>query len=102
MMAWYEVVSPPYTYVEAILEDGTGPIYTIYDWLAVNATSARRAKVLALRAWRRRENHPRFRHEVGDWMHYGVNPFTGMKAKRFPAEGWRWIGDAENDLKPGE
>ena len=77
MPRWYGVTSPPFYWTDVILEDGTGPTYREHDWLAVFATSARRAKVLALRCWRRR------RHQwVEDAMSDGVNPFTGMEAEQ--------------------
>jgi hypothetical protein len=72
MPRWYEVVSPEY-----MTHDGGSYEPPEYgrDWLPVQATSKRRAKVLAVRAWRRRG-----RGYVTDDP--GANPFTDLTVNR--------------------
>lgn len=72
---WYEVVSPPYDYTEPVLDYGQGPTYEERDVARVFTHSKRRAKVLALRAFRRyyknRWNKPYYLCDE--------NPFKGME-----------------------
>src|SRR5467141_870369 len=80
-MPRYLVYTPQYPTVVPILDDGTGPTEWGADVLYVRATSRQRAKVLAVRAWRR---SPWRRHN-GDWVKDadsdGRNPFAGLKVE---------------------
>jgi hypothetical protein len=62
--------------VEPVLDDGTGPTFLTSDTTEVQATSAKKAQVLALRYWR--EKGARWLREVE-----GECPFKGMSAYRF-------------------
>ncbi len=73
---WYVVLSPPYWYTEPILDDGSGPRTMERDFRYVRARKVVRAKVLALRAWRREFKGREWRH---DYLISGENPFRGMK-----------------------
>jgi hypothetical protein len=75
---WYDVTTP-FSYTEAVLDFGIGPQYEGQHWLAVRATSAVRAKVLALRAWRRR--WVRTYADRPDFMRDGGNPFAAIEAR---------------------
>lgn len=68
---WFGVSSPEYETYGGDLMDP--PEYG-RDWLPVLATSARRARLLAFRAWRRRGS--------AWWSHHerDRNPFAGMHA----------------------
>lgn len=71
----YLVCSPEYGTVDRVLDDGPGPMEYERDVLYVRTRTAKRAKVLALRAWRRaRKKNWR----VARWFGYGENPFVGM------------------------
>ena len=95
---WYTVLSPTWKEVDPVLDDGSGPSETIRDMLMIRATSGQRAKVLALRAWRRRV-FDRYTWRPGkaarnrrldihsfrrkpDFLYAGENPFRGMSVKR--------------------
>lgn len=73
----YLVISPEYGEVIPILDDGTGPTEYGHDVVYAFARNARRAKVLALR-WFRRQYAGKWRH---NWIEDG-NPFTGMTVDR--------------------
>ncbi len=75
------VCSPIYTYVDQILDDGSGPSYDERDVLYVRCRSRARAKVLALRAWRRRFSRGRW-WPGRDYLYRGENPFRGMTVER--------------------
>lgn len=72
---WYEVVSPEYDYTEPILDYGEGPTYPAWDVAKVFTRTKKRAKVLALRSFRR------YYKNRGDKPYYleDENPFKGMK-----------------------
>lgn len=79
-MKAYEVVSEEY-------QSGGGmydpPEYG-RDYMVVCARSARRAKVIAVRTWRRREKYP-FGHVCREPSHAfsydpGISPFAGLRA----------------------
>lgn len=78
----YLVVSP-YTWTERILDDGSGPTYHENAVLFVRTTSKRRAKNLAVIAWRRAKAR---RKVIGggipDAIADGENPFRGMKCEQ--------------------
>lgn len=76
MAKWYLVCGPVCTDVIPILDDGTGPSEDYRDVLWVFAQTARRAKVLALRVFRKRAKE--------DWWNWGGSPFSGMTAESFP------------------
>lgn len=86
------VVSPTYWVTEPILDDGSGPGEPASDFVYVFSRSAVRAKVLAVRAWRRLK---RMRwcgglpkalryYRVGEWLDEGENPFRGVRVLRSP------------------
>jgi len=70
---WYEVMSPEY--ITGGWAGGLEPPEYGRDWLPVQATSKRRAKVLAVRAWRRR-GHGYVTDDCG------VNPFADLTVNR--------------------
>jgi len=72
----YVVASREIGTVVPVLDDGSGPIEYGCEVLYVRARSRQRAKVLALRAWRRRR--PQSWRRYG-WIDDGCNPFSGMK-----------------------
>lgn len=84
MPRWYGVTSPPFMWTDAVLEDGSGPMYEERNWVPVFARNARRAKVLALRFWRRKRNSGGWRSVpwLDDNESDGVCPFTDMKTER--------------------
>jgi hypothetical protein len=89
-------VSKPYTYVEPILEDGSGPLEHAAIFVYVRTNNARRAKVLALRYWRRprtdrpiEESSRAIHRALQDDM--DCNPFTEMKAERMPEDEGAWL-----------
>jgi len=70
---WFEVTSPEYmTFAGDPLMNGDPPEYG-RDWLPVFTTSKRRAKVLAVRAWRRKGDTYV---SADPW----ANPFTNLEA----------------------
>ena len=77
MSHWYAVSSAEYSYVDVILDDGTGPIEYCRCFVYAKATNAKRAKIIALK-W--------FRHNSSEWRNYcnEGNPFTGMLADLIP------------------
>ena len=77
-MHCYYVLSPTYEYVDVICDDGTGPTYIERDMLTVCTTTAHRARVLALRAWRRALKRGRRVKWLADAVCDGTHPFTGM------------------------
>lgn len=79
----YLVCSPPYDYTEPVLDYGEGPTTTERDVLVVRCRTRSRARVLALRAWRRR-----FRTGRDHWQRYylsdsAVHPFSGMTVEPY-------------------
>jgi len=97
----YEVVTPQYEVWPESL-DHLEPAEWGCDCLMVYARNARRAKVLAVRAWRhanngRYLNWPRARTWAIDAMSSpylanadcdGYNPFVGIRACRLPSDDW--------------
>ena len=76
----YLVYTPEYGTVIPILDDGSGPMEYGADVMLVRAQNARRAKVLAVRAWRRKPwKQARWLH---DCLSDGRSPFVGLKAER--------------------
>jgi hypothetical protein len=74
---WFLVASREYSYVEPVLDDGSGPTEYTRDVIYVYANGKRRVRVLALRAFRRkyaRRNRP-------DYLADG-HPFKGMLVQR--------------------
>ncbi len=69
MMRMYAVMSPIYEPYGGEME----PPEPTCDFLYVCARNARRAKVLAVRAWRRRN---------AGYLVWAENPFTGVKTQR--------------------
>lgn len=80
---WFEVVSAEYGTVIPVLDFGEGPTEYGRDMLYVRATSKKRAKILMVRAMRRRL--PPWKRP--DWLSEG-NPFRGMKAEKVNLEPW--------------
>jgi len=76
---WYSVTSAEWGEVIPILDDGTGPTEYGCDHLWVRTTSAKRAKVLMVRAFRRRTKGKSWK--SAPWLWDG-NPFRGMRAER--------------------
>ena len=75
----YIVASREISAVDVICDDGTGPLEYWREVLYVRASSRQRAKVLALRAWRRRRTQSWKRY---GWIDDGSNPFRGMTVER--------------------
>lgn len=78
--SWFLVCSAEYGTVVPVLDFGEGPTEYGRDCLYVRARSAKRAKVLMVRAWRRRSAWRR-----PNWLTDGV-PFRGMIAERLSEE----------------
>lgn len=72
---WFVVRSPEYLVVDVILDDGTGPSELIRDWLYARAMTPERARVLTVRAFRRRYKGLRKPDYLRD------NPFVGMQVQ---------------------
>src|SRR2546430_171097 len=71
------------------------------DVMFVRATSARRAKVLFVRAWRRLQHRSDLRHKHmlfghSDWLDEGTTPFRWITVKRLPPD-WRQQRDADEE-----
>lgn len=79
----YLVASAQYSYVEPVLDDGSGPTEYARDVIYVCARSAKRARVLALRAFRRL--YRRRPSKRPDYLTDGM-PFKGMTAERVELE----------------
>ena len=78
---WYLVTSP-LTYTERILEDGSGPTYHELAVLFVRTTSKRKAKYLAVLAWRRSKAAGRpIGGGIPDAIADNENPFRGMRVE---------------------
>lgn len=77
-LRWYEVLTPSFSYVEPIMDDGSGPTFDGADWLLVEAHTAREAISRAVHQWlkARRWDGSYCRIQVGDQK----SPFTGIKA----------------------
>lgn len=73
------VCSREYSWTNVILDDGTGPEEYGCDGIYVRARTAKRAKVLALRFFRRDKHWRRFR-DAYLWLENGC-PFAGMTAE---------------------
>jgi hypothetical protein len=81
------VYTPEYGMIIPILDDGSGPTEYGSDVLYVRAANRQRAKVLAVRAWRR-ASRIREAHWIQDCDSDMRNPFAGLKVE--PAEySWR-------------
>lgn len=88
------VITPEYGTVIPILDDGTGPMEYGCDVLHVRARNRRAAKVLAVRAWRRKGRYSL-------WVNRNDgNPYVGLKVE--PAE-YPWKdGDMAPDYEAAE
>lgn len=69
----YAVVSPQWEEYQFRLDDGTGPTEPVCLYLEVEAPTARRAKVLAVQAWRKTG-------DIRKYCEYEESPFKGLKA----------------------
>ncbi len=76
---WFLVASAEYGEVIPILDDGSGPMEYGCDVLWIRARSKQRAKILMVRAFRRRTKGRSWK--SAPWLYDG-NPFTGMTAER--------------------
>ena len=76
---WFVVLSGESSRIDVILDDGTGPLETWREYARVKARTAQRAKVLMVRACRRRFGSMARRR--APWLTDG-NPFRGMQAIR--------------------
>lgn len=74
---WFLVCSAEYGTVVPVLDYGQGPIEFGRDCMYIRATTPERAKVLMVRATRRRTT----RWNAPEWLRDG-NPFRGMIAER--------------------
>ena len=74
---WYGVASPEYDMHSATQYD---PAEYGRDWLPVFTSSARRARVLAVRAWRRRHRTKRGRTLYIN-QEPDLNPFVGLEVE---------------------
>ncbi len=77
---WFLVASAPFDVKDVILDDGTGPSFPERTVMWIRASSPKRAKVLMVRAWRRRTKGGRA-WRVAPWL-VDHNPFVGMTAER--------------------
>jgi hypothetical protein len=74
---WFLVASREYSYVEPVLDDGSGPTEYARDTIYVYANAKRRVRGLAVRAWRRKYA----RRTKPDYLVDG-HPFKGMLVER--------------------
>lgn len=81
MANWYTVVSREYSYIEPVTMYGEGPVEYARYFVYAKAKTAKRAKVIALRYFRRQ--YSRFSWDMGEAFE---NPFKGMKAERLTEE----------------
>ena len=72
----FMVYTPVYGTVIPVLDFGEGPMEYSADVLYVRCRTKRRAKVLAVRAWRRQRSR-----WVMDQYSDGASPFTGLKVE---------------------
>lgn len=79
----YLVSSKEYTYVEPVLDFGQGPSYTVRDTIFVRARNRQRAKVLAVRFFRRQAARRGLR---PGWDSFDENPYAGMLAEFIACE----------------
>ena len=70
----YFVISPEMEWVDAILEDGTGPIEYFHCFASIEADSPETAKILSLKS-------PDMKTWVEQQRSDGCNPFTGLKVE---------------------
>ncbi len=80
---WFLVASQVYTYVEPVLDDGSGPTEHARDVIYVRSRTTKRARILALRAFRRKYA----RRSKPDYLCDG-HPFKGMTVERVDAGGF--------------
>lgn len=79
-MARFYVVTPEYSYVVPVLDDGTGPLECGADVFEVEADSKQDAVALGVKEMLRgRVGHERYRWCV-DARRDGVSPYAGVKA----------------------
>lgn len=89
-------MSPEFDVVEPIFEDGSGPRETIRSGVFVRAKNQRRAKVLALR-WFRKQSI-KYWWDGADWWNDGGNPFNGMLVEDISNMDRSWFfGEPEED-----
>lgn len=79
----YLVCSPEYGTVVEVIDFGQGPMECGRDVLFAYARNAGRAKVLAVRAWRRAQKK---NWRVARFLSHTDNPFTGIEVKRAVCE----------------
>ena len=77
------VYTPEYGTTIPILDDGTGPIEYGADFVVIRARTRARAKVLAVRYWRR---HWKWDGWVVTQDSDGLCPFTGLKVEEYVHE----------------
>lgn len=81
---WY-VVGPEYSYVEPVLDDGSGPSYDTHDVVEVWAATKRRALIVGFQ---------HFSFHRAEWIRDargdGKNPFKGMEAHLPPEDEPAW------------
>ena len=73
-MTHYLVITPVYTYIEVILDDGTGPAYDARDVVHVEAPTRKAARWEALKT-------PEFRRHLDEARGDGHHPCTGLKVE---------------------
>ena len=73
-MSHYWVMTPVYTYVEPVLDDGSGPRYDTRDVVCVAAPNKREARKEAVKT-------PEFRRHVNDCRSDRVPPFKGLEVE---------------------
>jgi len=103
---YWHVVTTPITYVEPVLEDGSGPLEHGSAVLFVYAYEARRAGVLAVRAWRRQDRLRRLRRDTRpDFLDDpDRSPYGAVTVRRTsPAEEWLIrTREQEDDERTGQ
>lgn len=78
---WYLVASPEWEWIDRIMDDGSGPSEWNRDVIYVRTRNAKRAKVVALRHFRRvYPNH--------EYLLDGTNPLCGMQVERMDCSLW--------------
>lgn len=76
----YLVITPEYTYVEPVLDDGTGPSYSAADVIEIEAENPRDAKALGVKLMLQEPSpvpHVKFSW-CKDQRDSGCSPYTGV------------------------
>lgn len=80
-MTLWHVTTPKYTYIERVLDDGTGPFHEGVDWKEVETPTRRDAIIIAVREWLVEAPYGYDVNYCVQRRRDGLNPYTGVTAK---------------------